>query len=595
MSIEPKVLCIRGRRFGVPTLIVISIVCVATLFRVLLACATPVVVDFSPGSAYDDELFVRLGLSIASGDWLGAYGEITLAKNPGYPIFLALCGVSHIPYQLALILLVVLGAALSAMAVRPLVGNRWVLLAVYLVLLFNPMSFTTAFFRRVYRDCLVIPFAMIALSGYIGLYLRRSKGIKLCLPWSIAAGFATASLQVIKENGLWIAPFAVVCCAVIFGGWVLDARRGDLRARKVLERTLVLLLLPSLCTPLFKGAIKAKNQEVYGVFIMSDRFDGAFSKVCSELSQIDGGTDASSIWVSKEALSLAFNQSPTFSQIQDEVWASWAKWSTLFDGEEVYGDMCYWALMDALDDAGMCSSAVVSSGFWSTVSAELEDALDSGALTSRVGFRISSVAPPVELSKIPSLVAMMLTTSARLGSLNLMDSRLISDYDGVAQISPHLDDTGRAVAALLGDNIIFTTGAEQNAPEAVWANTVDRYLGHGMIAVTRVAFVLLVPCFAFALLTDVLKARKGARLEAALIISGLCLTALAFETAIVYYISYQLGAFDFSSYFNEAYKYSPEFVVALLMAALYSTAIAFGSAARRRFRFSSPHPSNAYD
>ncbi len=582
MQREPKALRIGGRDYSFSTVALGCIVVVLTILRMLLACATPVVVDFSAGSAYDDELFVRLGLSIASRDWLGAYGEITLAKNPGYPLFLAFCGLTHIPYQLALIGLIALGAAVSALAVRPLVENRWALLVVYLVLLFNPLSFTTAFFRRIYRDALVAPFAMMALSGYIGLYLRRSEGIKACLPWALTAGVATACLQVIKENGLWVAPFAVVCCAVIVGSWMLDVKKGKRRAVNVLKHSLVLILLPALFTPFLTGAIKAKNQETYGVSIMSERFDGAFSKACSRLSQIDGGTDASAIWVSKESLRLAFVASPTFSQIEDEVWDSWAEWSALFDGDEVYGDMCYWALMDALSAAGKCDSATVSSDFWTAVAGELQSGLDSGSLPSRSGFRISSVAPPLGVSQIPSWVLRTLTTSARLSTLGLMDSRLISDYEGVAQTPATLDEDGRAVTELLGGNVIFTTGTEDDVPEGAWANAVDGCLGHVMVAVSRVAFVMMIPCFAFALFSGALKEREGARLEIGLIVSGLCLTAVAFEAAIVYYISYQLAAFDFSSYITEAYKYSPEFVVVLLMGALYSAAIVFGNVARKR-------------
>lgn len=580
MPFRAKAICINGRHVNLSTMATICILGILTILRVLLACATPVVVDFSAGSAYDDELFVRLGLSVASGDWLGNYGEITLAKNPGYPLFLAFCGVTHIPYQLALISLIALGAAFSALAIKPLVKDRWILAVVYLVLLFNPLSFTTAFFRRIYRDCLVVPFALLALSGYIGMYLRRNEGIKLCLAWAVAAGVATACLQIIKENGLWIMPFAIVCCLVIVIGWAVDAKNRVLQGRTVLKRTIILLLLPSLCTPLLKGAIKAKNQESYGVSILSERFDGSFSNACSKLSQIDGGSDSSVIWVSREALRLAFSQSPTFSQIQDEVWASWDEWSSLFDGEEVYGDMSYWALMDALDAAGKCDSATMSSDFWTDVSDELGNGLESGGLPSRSGFRISSVAPPIAATQIPSWIGRALSTSAHLATLDLMESRLISDYTGTAQTSTTFDRDGEAVTDLLGANVIFTTGTEEDVPGAVWANTVDRYLGLGMVFVARVAFVLLIPCVASFLLFHSFKARKGAKLEAGLVISGLCLSAFAFEAAIVYYISYQLGVFDYDSYLLEAYKYSPEFVVALLMAALYSSALVLGNLPR---------------
>lgn len=570
----------RGSAFPVLPVILVAL---ATAVRIAIACATPVVVDFADGNAYDDELFVRIGLSIASGNWLGAYGEVTMAKNPGYPLFLAFCGVTHIPYQLALIMLIALGAGLSAMAIRPLVKNRCALIGVYLVLLFNPLSFTTAFFRRIYRDGLVIPFAMMALAGYIGLYLRRKEGVRRCLAWGVAAGVATACLQVIKENGMWVMPFAVVCCAVVLGGWAFSVARGEISPKSLVSRVLVLLLVPALVTPAFKGLIKAKNQEVYGVSTMSDRFDGAFSKVCSKLSLIDGGTDRTAIWVSRNALSMAFEASPTLAQIQSEIWAEWDIWSTLFDYDEVYGDLCYWALMDASNDAGKCESATASADFWGSVSFELEEALDSGRLPSRSGVRISSVAPPIEPSQLCSWILRTARTSARLATLDIAESRLISDYAGVSQRPDALSEEGQAVTDLLGGNVIFTTGTEETSPDPVLANTIDGMFGHVSIAVSRLALLLLLPCLIFALVSGTLHSRPGGRLEIGLIVSGLCLTSFAYEAAITWYVQYQLAveSFGYESYIVEAYKYSPEFVVVLLMAALYSCTVVLGNLERR--------------
>ena len=36
----------------------------------------------------DDALFMRLGMHLASGEWLGRYNMLTLVKGPGFPAFL---------------------------------------------------------------------------------------------------------------------------------------------------------------------------------------------------------------------------------------------------------------------------------------------------------------------------------------------------------------------------------------------------------------------------------------------------------------------------------------------------------------------------
>src|SRR5262245_33964745 len=50
---------------------------------------------------YDDALFIRLATALRSGDWLGAYDHLTLAKGMFYPLFIAVMSFLHIPLKFA--------------------------------------------------------------------------------------------------------------------------------------------------------------------------------------------------------------------------------------------------------------------------------------------------------------------------------------------------------------------------------------------------------------------------------------------------------------------------------------------------------------
>src|SRR5581483_2262150 len=58
------------------------------LAYIVVIAHTPI--TLLPDSPFDDALFVALGRSLANGNWLGPFNEVTLVKGPGYPIFLAL-------------------------------------------------------------------------------------------------------------------------------------------------------------------------------------------------------------------------------------------------------------------------------------------------------------------------------------------------------------------------------------------------------------------------------------------------------------------------------------------------------------------------
>ena len=61
-----------------------------TIVRIVLAYQTPVTVLLGAGTEADDRLFANAALYLAAGKWLGPYGRYTLAKNPGYPMIIAL-------------------------------------------------------------------------------------------------------------------------------------------------------------------------------------------------------------------------------------------------------------------------------------------------------------------------------------------------------------------------------------------------------------------------------------------------------------------------------------------------------------------------
>ncbi len=54
-----------------------------------LVVATHTPLTIYPGAMHDDGLFIKLGMYLAEGQWLGPFSQFTLMKGPGYPAFLA--------------------------------------------------------------------------------------------------------------------------------------------------------------------------------------------------------------------------------------------------------------------------------------------------------------------------------------------------------------------------------------------------------------------------------------------------------------------------------------------------------------------------
>ena len=90
--------------------------------RIWLACHTNYAAV--PTGPYDEELQVSLGLSLAAGQWLGAYNQYTLIKGIVYPLFLALCVKLGITYGMGLGIVMVVSALIFQAMLGLVTKNR---------------------------------------------------------------------------------------------------------------------------------------------------------------------------------------------------------------------------------------------------------------------------------------------------------------------------------------------------------------------------------------------------------------------------------------------------------------------------------------
>jgi hypothetical protein len=165
---------------------------------------------------FDDALFVKLAQSIASGQWLGDYNELTLVKGPFFPLFLAINHFFGLPVTLSLALVYALSCWLFVYSLRS-IGVPFVLgMVLYILLLFQPALFPT----RVIRDNLYASISLVVLATGVLLISKKAPY------WNaVFCGLALAAFFLTREEGIWIFPGLLVLVA---GTWFLS-RKGFYR------------------------------------------------------------------------------------------------------------------------------------------------------------------------------------------------------------------------------------------------------------------------------------------------------------------------------------------------------------------------------
>ena len=385
------------------TVIYAAVLFLLSAVRIWLACHTNYAAV--PTGPYDEELQVRLGLSLAAGKWLGAYNQYTLIKGIVYPMFLALCAKTGITYGLGLGLLMVLSALVFQAMLGLVTENRILRGCCFAWVLYNPVAMTSWSGLRIYRDVLGPWLMLLLVSCLAAVWFLRTQSFRKYAPW--AAGLAVSFMLFynLREDGIWILPLVCVGLLLSVCGRVLAFREqgaGEEKGRQggkssnvgnLLRHMLPFLLcclLPFAANACWKNVVSQKNLEHYGVALSNDRVKGNFDRVMSLISSVEDPEADEVHWVTDRMLRECVDASPTLKRMESEIEAR--RWVTAAGqgAEQVLGDYMQWVLRNALADAGFYRDARKTEGVLGQIASELEAAYADGRLKKDGRIHLSS-------------------------------------------------------------------------------------------------------------------------------------------------------------------------------------------------------------
>ncbi len=333
-------------------------------------------------AALDDRLFLQLAESIVRGDWLGAYNQATLAKGPFYSLWIALLYWVGIPLGLGVQLAYAGACAAFTRACRPALRSGVALLAIYALLLWNPMSFEAPTMGRIIRQQIYTPLSIAVLAGLVGLYCRRTESMRRQLPWAILLGLSFACFWLTREEGVWLVP-SVVLLASAAAVWAFRGSRDQ--GREMLRS----LGLAAAFAALPLVLVSWQNYRHYGWFGTVEFQSTEFQDAYGALMRVKIGPEIPYVPVTRQAREAMYAISPAFAKLQPYLegeyglgWAGASTYVTKIPAEEkqIGGGWLIWALRDSVAAAGYCHSAREALDFYGRMAGEINAACDAGRL-----------------------------------------------------------------------------------------------------------------------------------------------------------------------------------------------------------------------
>ena len=392
---------------GRVTLFIIIAFIAITAFRVFIGLEIPIWID---ASLVHDDVWMVYAADLKT--HFTSYNNLSLIKDMSYPVFLQIVNLLHISYRLAMVILWVAAAALTALFVRCLTKRPVILIAAYTFVLYCPVAFTPMIGGNIYRNAVITPsvFIFLALLLLVAHFiLRRSNRYRLGVVISVLAGVAFLFFYYTKEDSIWALPFFIVtlglCAVSVF------IKKNGAVSGKDRTRYIIIALIPILIFVLGTNAYKAVNYHYFGVYEINTRTESAFADFSGRLFKISDDNKTPQYWLPYSTFEKAWAASPTLQKYPELLDAlkhsAWAGGD--FETNPILRDHSLWALRDALGTKGLFANEAAKLNVLSAASKEIDEAFANGSLqkdTSRI--YVSRAVPGKNLHEIMALTPMFL-------------------------------------------------------------------------------------------------------------------------------------------------------------------------------------------
>lgn len=326
-----------------------------------------------PAAACDDQLLKNWAFSMAGLDWKGAFNEYTFAKEPGFSFFMAVCFRLHLPYIFTVTLGYSVASIIFATSLNKVFSHRIFVFLTYLAVLFNPVSFALSTLQRVYRNGFAMVLTLLVFGGLIHMYFSvlEEKQWKM-IAWTLLTGLSLGYLWVTKSDTVWILPFALAVCGVMFVMLLVKHRN-----LKSLPRYFC-LVFPFLSVFLFSSVVKFCDTRWYGYSSVE-----YYDEVMDDLTHVKSDHPDERISLSREQLRNVCKVSPTLAGVQkslEKYMQKYGEFDTHPEDGEVEDGWLGWAMLECFSKADIYESCEKANTFYKNVYEELEAAFADGRL-----------------------------------------------------------------------------------------------------------------------------------------------------------------------------------------------------------------------
>ncbi len=372
---------------------VIAIVIFAIIKQLLIA---NIPITPYPNQAYDDNMMVDMATNIREGNWLGDYTSNTLVKGPVFPIILAIINYFGLSYINIMNIIYTISCIFFIYTLKDTFKTKKSLFAIYLILLFNPVSFAWWTMQRVYRNGITMAQVLFIIGSLFAMYKKRNGNIYKMLLYAIIGGISLATLWLTREDGIWILPFVLVVIIITLINVIIEYIKNKEKNCKVLTKKIICAILPMVILILSLHAIRMANYSKYGVYEYNEINDGYFGKVIKLIYSVKTDENIKYVTATRKKINMLYEYSETLNSIKSQLENSmdgWANNDRTPGDTQVEDGWFWWSLKEAAEKAEVYKNAQTSNEFYKKVYEEINEAIKEGKIKTQMSMPSNLMSP----------------------------------------------------------------------------------------------------------------------------------------------------------------------------------------------------------
>ena len=346
-----------------------------------------------PKGIHDDWIMVHMADALRSGQWLGEYNDLTLTKGMFFPFYLAVLNFLRLSYLSVSALLYTVSCMIFVYALRPLLKKYWACFTLYLVLLWNPVSYSVQAFQRVYRNSISYIQVLLIFGGLLALWLRRKESVKKQILWLLTAAVGMVTFFYTREDAIWVEPFLLVFLLVYLGTMFFSWKKEH---RREYVGKAVLVLLPFLSVWGAGQLIAQENDNHYNIRLTNELQKGGFAEMYKSMMAVKPEEDIPGVTMTREKIARMCDECPTLEKLEPYIQSSRLYWAGSGENEkdwEVRDGWVFWIFRTALAQVGYYTDGETVNQVCLQIRDELEAAMDEGRLTRQATMPSTYMSP----------------------------------------------------------------------------------------------------------------------------------------------------------------------------------------------------------